>query len=128
MNGCQFAWFTYMNPNPITRSTIVILRMTMKLLKRADSLMPMTRSVVISAISTIAGRLITAPVCENPAGWMTAFVTESIAAASWYCKGALVKVAGEMNPRCVIQGREDSFHSPPPGGEPEKEDGDKAHP
>ena len=58
MNGCQFAVFTYMKPKPITRSTIATLMNTITLLKFADSLMPITSSVVIRQTSTIAGRLI----------------------------------------------------------------------
>ena len=61
MNGCQFAGLTYMNPNPITSITIATLMYTMTLLNRADSLMPITSSVVIAATSITAGRLMTPP-------------------------------------------------------------------
>ncbi len=61
-NGCQFAGFTNWKPKPITRKTIATLTKTMMLLKRADSRMPITSSVVMTATRKTAGRLISAPV------------------------------------------------------------------
>src|SRR5205809_217891 len=58
-NGAQFDDFTYMKPKPITRNTIASFTNTMTLLNRADSLIPITSSVVTIASSTIAGTLIT---------------------------------------------------------------------
>jgi len=48
-----------MKPKPITRNTIASFKKTMKLLNRADSLMPMTSNVLIRPIKMIAGMLIT---------------------------------------------------------------------
>ena len=50
-NGCQLAVFTYLSPKAITRSTIAIFTYTITLLKRADSLIPTTSSVVIAMMS-----------------------------------------------------------------------------
>ena len=62
MNGCQFAVRTYMNPMPITRKMTASLMKTMMLLKRADSLMPMTRIAVITRARNAAVTLKIAPV------------------------------------------------------------------
>src|SRR5260370_40077480 len=56
MNGCQLAGFTARAANTMNRSTTASLMKTMTLLVVADSLMPMTRSVVTSAMMTLAGR------------------------------------------------------------------------
>jgi hypothetical protein len=55
------AEFTYMNPKPMTSSTIAIFTTTITLLNRADSLMPTTSSAVMRSTRMMAGRLITPP-------------------------------------------------------------------
>jgi hypothetical protein len=71
--------------------------MTMKLLKRADSLMPMTRRVVMRPMRSIAGRLMIAPVWVNPSAWVRTPAASNFA-VSVYWSGALVSAAGMLIP------------------------------
>src|SRR5881397_3197525 len=67
MNGFQFDGVMCDRPTMTTSSTIATLRTTMKLFSRADSRIPITRTVDISATMTTAGRLTIAPVKLSPA-------------------------------------------------------------
>src|SRR6266513_3820338 len=60
MKGCQLAGFTACAAATINRRTTATLMNTMTLLTLADSLIPITSSVVTSAMMMMAGRLNTA--------------------------------------------------------------------
>src|ERR1043166_2566465 len=60
MNGCQLAGFTALIVSAMNMSTTATLIITMTLLKFADSLIPMTSSVVTSAMMRMAGTLMRA--------------------------------------------------------------------
>jgi APA family basic amino acid/polyamine antiporter len=66
ISGVQLAGLTWARPTPTISSTIATLRMTIRLLTRADSLMPITRIVLIRATMKTAGRLTVAPVMLRP--------------------------------------------------------------
>src|SRR6266705_2542265 len=70
MNGCQLAGFTECAANAMNSTTTASLMKTITLLVVADSLMPMTSSVVTRAMITTAGRLNTA-VMLVPSGQRT---------------------------------------------------------
>src|ERR1700709_2950920 len=57
MNGCQFSGVTWNTPTPITISTTATLIATIMLFTRADSLIPIDSSDVITIITRNAGRL-----------------------------------------------------------------------
>ncbi len=67
MNGFQLSGLMCIRPTTATSSTIATLSTTMALLTRADSRMPITRTVDISATMKTAGRLMMAPVKFSPA-------------------------------------------------------------
>ena len=87
MNGCQFALFTYIEPNPITSRTIATLTTTMTLLKLADSLIPMTRSVDMATTRSTAGRLMTPPGTRS-----------MVCVTGFQVSGAAVNAAGNRTP------------------------------
>ena len=62
MNGCQLAVFTNRAQKAMNISTTATLTVTITLLKRADSLMPMTRIIVTTAVINMAGMFNIAPV------------------------------------------------------------------
>src|SRR5438876_401473 len=68
MNGVQLAGRTCGRPTSTTSKTIPTLRMMIRLLTLADSLIPMTSTADISATMPTAGRLTIAPVRFSP-GW-----------------------------------------------------------
>src|SRR2546428_11963249 len=70
MNGCQLAALTACAANTMNSTTTASLMKTITLLTLADSLMPMTRSVVTRAMITTAGRLKMADTCV-PSGQAT---------------------------------------------------------
>src|SRR5690349_10602407 len=57
MNGDQYAEFTNITPAAMIAMTTSTLRMTMTELTLADSLMPMTSSMVTKIVINTAGRL-----------------------------------------------------------------------
>src|ERR1700722_19632800 len=57
MNGCQFAGVTWNTPTPITITTTATLIATITLFTRADSLIPIDNSDVITIITRNAGKL-----------------------------------------------------------------------
>jgi hypothetical protein len=57
MNGCQFADFTNIKPRAMKSTITDTLVITIMLLKFADSRIPITSSVEISATMNIAGTL-----------------------------------------------------------------------
>ena len=65
MKGSQLDGVTYMKPKPMTRKTIVTFTKTMMLLKRVDSWIPTTSSVVSNPMSIIAGILMIAPLITS---------------------------------------------------------------
>ena len=66
MYGFQLAGVRCMTPQPTTTRMIATLRTTMRLFRFADSLMPITSTIVISTDTRIAGRLISEPVVFHP--------------------------------------------------------------
>src|SRR2546429_9784833 len=71
MNGCQLAGLIAWAAPPMNSSTTATFTKTMTLLTFADSLMPMTSSVVMIAMMMTAGRLKTA-VMVDPSPRVTA--------------------------------------------------------
>src|SRR5438132_13442042 len=71
MNGCQLAGLIAWAAPPMNSSTTATFTKTMTLLTFADSLMPMTSSVVMIAMMITAGRLKTA-VMVDPSARVTA--------------------------------------------------------
>src|ERR1043166_2641596 len=94
MKGFQFDGLRCESPTAMITRTMVTLRSTITLLTPADSLIPITRMVDISATMKTAGRLISAPVRLSPE-WTQP------ATALWTCPvvhqtvGDLVSRAGE---------------------------------
>src|SRR5262249_39645401 len=70
MNGCQFADFTACAAATMKRSTTATLISTMMSFTFADSLIPITSSVVTTATTITAGRLKMA-VCDVPSAHAT---------------------------------------------------------
>src|SRR2546426_5039759 len=70
MKGCQLAGFTACAAPMMKSSTTATFTNTMTLLTLADSLMPMTSSVVMMAMMMMAGRLNTAVTCGRVLGSM----------------------------------------------------------
>ena len=68
MNGCQLAGFTACAAPKMNSSTTATFTNTITLLTLADSLMPMTSSVVMMPMITIAGRLKIAVTCASAFG------------------------------------------------------------
>src|SRR5438093_99315 len=67
MKGCQLAGFTALAASAMNTSTTATLTSTMTSLKLADSLTPITSSVVTMATMSTAGRLKIAEVNGPPA-------------------------------------------------------------
>src|ERR1041384_5856334 len=78
MKGFQFDGLRCESPTAMITRTMVTLRSTITLLTPADSLIPITRMVDISATMKTAGRLISAPVRLSP-------VWTQPATALWTC-------------------------------------------
>src|SRR5437867_11908368 len=67
MNGCQLAGLIAWAAPPMNSSTTATFTKTMTLLTLADSVMPMTSSVVMIAMMMTAGRFKTAVMVERSA-------------------------------------------------------------
>ena len=80
-------------PMPTMRKMMASLSSTMKLLTRADSLMPITRIVDITATMNTAGRLTRAPVRLRPVCAQPAMAACTLAVVH-HVVGAAVSVAG----------------------------------
>ena len=66
MNGFQLVGLMCERLTTTTSSTIATLRITIRVLTRADSRMPITSTVDITSTMATAGRLMTAPVRLSP--------------------------------------------------------------
>src|SRR3989442_6210585 len=97
MNGVQLAGRTCGKPTSTTSKTMPTLRMTIRLLTRADSLIPMTSTADISATMATAGRLMIAPVMLSP-GWAHPTTCAATCVAVHNCVGGAVKLAGMWTP------------------------------
>ena len=67
MKGCQLAGFTNWSPATTNTMSTPVFTMTMKLLKRADSRIPITRIAVMARMTHTAGTFTSAPVACHPA-------------------------------------------------------------
>src|SRR5205823_12880390 len=97
MNGVQLAGRTCGRPTSTTSKTIPTLRTTIRLLTRADSLIPMTSTADISATMPTAGRLMMAPVRLSP-GWAQPTAWAVTWAMVHNCVGGAVRLAGIRTP------------------------------
>src|ERR1043165_1485031 len=114
MNGCQLAVLMYFMPKAITSSTIATFTYTMMLLNFADSLIPITSSVVRRSTRTTAGRFMMPAVSVNPADtqlatviavWLTASTaTPPVAGSTQTCAGTRVCVPSTVNGAPVSAG------------------------
>src|SRR2546430_16078010 len=98
MNGVQLAGRTCGRATSTTSKTIPTLRMTIRLLTRADSLIPMTSTADISATMPTAGRLTIAPVRLSP-GWAQPTAWAVTWAMVHNCVGGAGGPAGGREPR-----------------------------
>ena len=97
----------------MNRSTIAILRITIRLLTLADSSMPITRMYVASSTMTIAGRLNSEPVGFQP-GWVQAVTALATSAALQKRSGAEVIAAGQVDAEVRRAGSRSSRDQPTP--------------
>src|SRR2546429_10015022 len=102
MNGVQLARLKCDRLTSTTSRTIATLRITMTLLTRADSLIPITSTADITATMRTAGRLTIAPVglsptWEHPAAWA------ATCAAVHNCGGGAVTLEGICTPTRTTQ-------------------------
>ena len=97
MNGFQLAVLMWPSPTNTMSRMIDTLRMTMKLLTVADSLIPITRMVDISTTTNTAGALMIAPVRLSPVCAHPARPACTLPAVH-HAVGALVSVAGRWIP------------------------------
>src|SRR2546428_11304369 len=88
------------SPTATMSRMIVTLRMTMKLLTVADSLMPMTSTVDIRMTMKTAGRLIHAPVNISPAFVQPAIAAWTLAVVH-HCVGEAASCAGNDIPKLL---------------------------
>jgi len=84
-------------PTSTTNRTIATLRITMRLLTRADSLIPITSTADISVTIPTAGRLMMAPVKFSP-GWAHPTTCAATCVAVHNCVGGAVRLAGMWTP------------------------------
>src|SRR5947208_15185686 len=99
MNGVQLARLKCDRLTTTTSRTIATLRITMTLLTRADSRIPITSTADITATMRTAGRLMIAPVgfrptWEHPAAWAAA------------CAAVHNCVGGAVDRKSVVLGKE----------------------
>src|SRR5213593_1455890 len=97
MKGVQLARLTCDTPTSTTNRTIATLRITMRLLTRADSLIPITSTADISPTIPTAGRLMMAPVKFSP-GWAHPTTCAATCVAVHNCVGGAVRLAGMWTP------------------------------
>src|SRR6266436_7229676 len=97
MKGVQLARLRCDTPMSTTNRTIATLRITMRLLTRADSLIPITSTADISATMNTAGRLMIAPVRFSPA-WAHPPAWAAAWAAVHNCVGGAVRLGGIRTP------------------------------
>src|ERR1700756_3847783 len=93
MKGVQLAGLTRDRPTNTTSRTIATLRITITLLTRADSLIPITSTADITATMRTAGRLMIAPVGLSPT-WVHPAAWAATCAAVHNCVGGAVRLAG----------------------------------
>src|SRR5437667_493617 len=98
MSGFQLAAVMWVKPTATIKKMMVSLSSTMKLLTFADSLMPITRIVDITATTNTAGRLMMAPVRLSPVCAHPAMAAWTFAAVH-HVVGAAVSPAGSLRPK-----------------------------
>src|SRR2546421_11826941 len=98
MNGVQLARLTCDRLTSTTNRTIATLRITMTLLTRADSRIPITNTADITATMRTAGRLMIAPVGFSPT-WEHPAACAATCAAVHNCVGGAVRLAGIWTPK-----------------------------
>src|ERR1041385_7950506 len=101
MKGCQLEGVMCLSPIAMMIITMSTLRITMMLLTLADSLIPMTRMVDISATMNTAGRLISAPVRLSPACAQPGAAIDPACDAVHHTVGEAVRLAGRVTPNSL---------------------------